>query len=155
MGYKIKGVPGSLVTSLGCALPSFLIILLVAMAFTDIQHNEVVRRVFMGIRPAIVALIAAPVWQMAKSARVTWHNAFIPVGAALLIGVLHVSPVIVIALAIVGGIAYGVWMSKHANPQPLKGACPVLPASVGRCPTLKATRPLALAGRNGLVTCSS
>ena len=116
VGYKIKGVPGSLVTSLGCALPSFLIILLVAMAFTDIQHNEVVRRVFMGIRPAIVALIAAPVWQMAKSARVTWHNAFIPVGAALLIGVLHVSPVIVIALAIVGGIAYGVWMSKHAKP---------------------------------------
>lgn len=115
VGYKIRGVKGSLVTSLGCALPSFLIILLVAMAFTDIQDNEVVRRIFLGIRPAIVALIAAPVWQMAKAANVTAKTAFIPIGAALLIGVLHVSPVIVIAVAIVGGVAYGVFMSRKVK----------------------------------------
>ncbi len=112
VGCKIRGVKGSIVTSLGCALPSFLIILLVAVVFTGVRDNEVVMRVFMGIRPAIVALIAAPVWKMAKSAQVTWHNAFIPVGAALLIGVFGVSPVVVIFVAIVGGLAYGVWFGR-------------------------------------------
>lgn len=113
VGYKIKGVKGSLVTSLGAALPSFLIILLVATIFTDIKDNEIVNRIFKGIRPAIVALIAAPVWNMAKSANVTWKTAFIPIGAALLIWGLDVSPIYVILAAIVGGIGYGVWNAKR------------------------------------------
>lgn len=115
VGYKIKGVKGSIVTSLGCALPSFLIILFVAMFFTNIKDNETVNRVFKGIRPAIVALIAAPVWNMAKSANVTWKTAFIPILVALLIGVLGVSPIIVIIAAIVGGIVYGIWNAKRKS----------------------------------------
>lgn len=115
VGYKIKGVKGSLVTALGCALPSFLIILLIAMVFTDIKDNNMVNRIFKGIRPAIVALIAAPVWNMAKAANVTWKTAFIPIGAALLIGALDLSPILVIAVAIVGGIGHGVWKQKKLN----------------------------------------
>ncbi len=113
VGYKIKGVKGSIITSLGCALPSFIIILLVAIVFTDIKDNQVIQRVFKGMRPAIVALIAAPVWNMAKSANVTWKTAFIPIGAALLIWGLGISPVIVIIIAIAGGIGYGIWNSNR------------------------------------------
>lgn len=115
VGYKIKGFKGSLVTSLGCALPSFLIILLVATIFTDIKDNPYVNRIFKGIRPAIVALIAAPVWNMAKAANVTWKTAFIPVGAALLIWGLDLSPIFVILAAIVGGIGYGIWNAKRKS----------------------------------------
>lgn len=115
VGYKIKGVKGSLVTSLGCALPSFLIILLVATIFTDIKDNEIVQRIFKGIRPAIVALIAAPVWNMAKSANVTWKTAFIPIAAALLIWGLNISPVIIILAAIIGGITYGILNARRQN----------------------------------------
>jgi len=111
VGYKIKGFKGSLVTSLGCALPSFLIILLVATMFTDIRDNEIVNRIFKGIRPAIVALIAAPVFNMAKTANVTWKTIFIPVGAALLIWT-GISPAVVIVLAIAGGIGFGIWQSR-------------------------------------------
>lgn len=115
VGYKIKGIKGSLVTALGAALPSFLIILLVATVFTDIKDNSTVQRIFMGIRPAIVALIAAPVINMAKSAGVTWKTAFIPIGVALLIWALDISPVIIILIAIVGGIGYGIWNAKKKN----------------------------------------
>lgn len=115
VGYKIKGIKGSLVTALGAALPSFLIILLVATIFTDIKDNSTVQRIFMGIRPAIVALIAAPVINMAKSAGVTWKTAFIPIGVALLIWALDISPVIIILIAIVGGIGYGIWNAKKKN----------------------------------------
>ena len=115
VGYKIKGVKGSIVASLGCILPSFIIILLVAMVFTDIKDNQIVNRIFKGICPAIVALIAAPVWNMAKSANVTWKTAFIPVIAALLIWGLGISPVFVIIAAILGGTGYGVWRSKKGQ----------------------------------------
>lgn len=112
VGYKIKGLKGSVVTTLGAALPSFLIILLIAMVFTDIKDNDIVNRIFKGARPAVVALIAAPVWKMGKAAGITRTNVIIPIVAALIIWGLGVSPVYVIIAAIVGGIAFGSWNSK-------------------------------------------
>jgi len=109
IGYKIKGFRGSLVTALGCALPSFVIILLIATFFVDIKDNTIVARIFMGIRPAVVALIAVPVWRMSKAANITWKTAIIPVATAGLIWGLGVSPVVIIALAIGGGILWGTW----------------------------------------------
>ena len=93
-------------TSLGIILPSFIVILLIALVFTEFKENPGVERVFKGIRPAVVALIAAPLWNMGKSAGVTWKNAWIPAAAALLIWQLGVSPIYVVMLAIVGGIIY-------------------------------------------------
>ncbi len=113
IGYKMKGVKGSLVTTLGSALPSFLMILLIAMVFTNFKDNPAVERVFKGIRPAVVALIAAPLWKMSKSARITWKTAFIPVGAALLIWGAGISPIYVVAIAIVGGLLYGVYKNPE------------------------------------------
>ena len=115
IGYKLKGVRGSIVTALGCALPSFVIILIIAMVFTDFKDNPLVERIFKGIRPAVVALIAAPLYNMAKSAGVTWKTLFIPVIAALLIWGLNISPVWVVIAAIVGGIIYGTVRTKKTN----------------------------------------
>ena len=108
IGYKLKGVRGSIVTALGCALPSFVIILLIAMVFTNFKDNPVVERIFKGIRPAVVALIAAPLYNMAKAAGVTWKTIFIPLIAALLIWGLNISPVWVVVAAIAGGIIVGI-----------------------------------------------
>ena len=113
IGYKIKGVRGSIVTAFGCALPSFVIILLIAMLFTGFKDNPVVERIFKGIRPAVVALIAAPLYNMAKSAGVTWKTIFIPLIAALLIWGLNISPVWVIVAAIAGGIVFGILRTRN------------------------------------------
>jgi len=109
IGYKIRGFKGSLVTAFGCALPSFIIIILIATFFADIKDNTVVARIFKGIRPAVVALIAVPVWRMAKTANINWKTAIIPIGTAVLIWGFGVSPVIIIAMAIGGGILWGTW----------------------------------------------
>lgn len=66
-----------------------------------------VAAMFNGIRPAVVALIAAPTFRMAKSARIGWGNAWIPVVSALLIWALHVNPIWIIVAAGVGGFVYG------------------------------------------------
>ena len=113
IGYKLKGVRGSIVTALGCALPSVVIILLIAMVFTNFKDNPVVERIFKGIRPAVVALIAAPLYNMAKAAGVTWKTIFIPLIAALLIWGLNISPVWVVVAAIAGGIIVGILRTRN------------------------------------------
>ena len=115
IGYKIKGVRGSIVTTLGSALPSFIIILLIAILFTGFKDNPLVERIFKGIRPVVVALIAAPLYNMAKSAGVNWKTLFIPVVGALLIWGLNISPVWVVVAAIAGGIIYGTLLTKKIN----------------------------------------
>ncbi len=107
IGYRLRGTRGAFFSALGAVLPSFIIILAIALVFQQFRHNWIVERIFRGIRPAVVALIAAPVFRMAKSARISWTNAWIPVVAALAIWLLGVSPIYVIMLAGIGGYAYG------------------------------------------------
>lgn len=107
IGYKLKGVKGSVICSLGTILPSFLIILAVALFFQQFRDNETVQSIFKGIRPAVVALIAAPTFKMGKSAKISWTNVWIPVVSAFLIWIMGVSPVYIIIMAGLGGFLYG------------------------------------------------
>jgi len=53
VGYKTLGLGGMITAVLGTVIPSFVVILLVAMFFTDIRENPTVERIFRGIRPAV------------------------------------------------------------------------------------------------------
>lgn len=107
IGYNLKGVKGSVVAVVGNIIVPVAIILLLAIFFRQFRENQVVEAIFKGLRPAVVALIAAPVFSMAKTARISWRNVWIPLLSALLIWLLDVSPVIVILLAGAGGYLYG------------------------------------------------
>ena len=107
IGYKLRKFPGALAMALGTILPSFLIILGIALFFQRFKEYEAVENIFKGIRPAVVALIAAPTFSMAKSAKINKYNVWIPIVSALLIWLLGVSPVYIIALAGVGGFIFG------------------------------------------------
>ena len=93
--------------ALGTILPSFLIILGIALFFQHLKGSEAIENIFKGIRPAVVALIAAPAFSLAKSAKINKYNIWIPVVSALLIWLLGVSPVYIIILAGLGGFIYG------------------------------------------------
>ena len=107
IGYKLKKFPGALALALGAILPSFLIILAIALFFHQFKEYEAIENIFKGIRPAVVALIAAPTFSMAKSAKINKYNVWIPIVSALLIWVMGVSPVYIIAIAGIGGFIYG------------------------------------------------
>lgn len=107
IGYKLRRTRGAMLCAFGTALPSFLIILAIALFFQQFRENEYVERIFQGIRPAVVALIAAPVFKMAKTAKINRYNAWIPVMAAIAIWLLGVSPIYIILLAGIGGYTYG------------------------------------------------
>jgi chromate transporter len=107
IGYKLKGALGGIVGALAVALPSIIAILLIAMFFQAFKDNIYVEKIFMGIRPAVVALIAAPCFSMARTAKINRYNIWIPVVAALLICAFGVSPIWVILAAGIGGFIYG------------------------------------------------
>ncbi|MBQ6228197.1 MAG: chromate transporter [Prevotella sp.] len=111
IGYKLRKLPGALCAAFGTTLPSFAIILLIAMFFSRFQDNPVVESIFKGIRPAVVALIAAPTFTLAKSAKITLSNCWIPIGSALAIYLMGVNPVFIILAAGFGGYLYGKYVS--------------------------------------------
>ena len=107
IGYKLRHTKGAIASALGAALPSFLIILAIAMFFHQFEDNPVVAAIFRGIRPAVVALIAVPTFNLARAAKLSWANCWIPIGGALAIWLLGVSPILIILLAAIGGYVYG------------------------------------------------
>lgn len=107
VGYKLQKVRGAIASAFGTALPSFLIILAIAMFFHQFEDNKVIAAMFRGIRPAVVALIAVPTFNLGKSARLNRYTVWIPIVSALVIWLLGVSPIWVIIVAGVGGYVWG------------------------------------------------
>ena len=112
IGWRVGGWKGVCGAVLGAVLPSFLIILAIAMVFSDWKELPAVEAAFKGVRPAVVALIAAPLVKLTKTALkspASNHQSqikaalplLIPIAAALLIWLGHVNPVWVILATIV------------------------------------------------------
>lgn len=87
VGDKLRGLKGALTAAAGTIMPCFFIILFIAMFLTPetITSNPTLCAIFKGIRPAVVALIVAPVITSARSAHIGWKMAWIPACVALLI----------------------------------------------------------------------
>lgn len=107
IGYKLRGIKGGIVGALSVAAPSIVIILFIAMFFHAFNDNIYIEKIFRGIRPAVVALIAAPCFSMARTAKINRRNIWIPVVSALLISAFGVSPIYIILAAGLGGYIYG------------------------------------------------
>ncbi|MBD5242195.1 MAG: chromate transporter [Paramuribaculum sp.] len=108
VGDRLRGMRGSMCAALGTILPSFMIILAIAIFLTPdlIKNNEILSKVFKGIRPAVVALIVAPVITSAKAAKIGWKTVSIPIAVALLIWSklpIVSNPILYIVLGGIGG----------------------------------------------------
>lgn len=100
-GYRLKGTKGSIIATLGCITPPFLIILAIAMAFSGFQDNPTVIKIFKGIRPVVVALIAVPMLNMAKKANRTWWSWVLSAASIGLVAFLDISPIYILICVIV------------------------------------------------------
>ena len=59
VGTRIAGLPGALVATLGCILPSCLIVSLLAYIYYKYKELGALQSVLSSLRPAVVALIAS------------------------------------------------------------------------------------------------
>ena len=99
-GHRLRGTKGSIVATIGSCLPPFLIILMIAMFFTEFKDNEYVIRAFKGIRPVVVALIGVPMIDMLKATKMRWWSWLIVVGSMTLVCFLKVSPIYILVCVI-------------------------------------------------------
>ena len=115
VGDKLRGMKGSTAAALGTIMPSFLIILAIAIFLTPdlIQHNPVINAIFRGIRPAVVALIVAPVLTTAKASHIGWKTVWIPIVVALLIWSSWPWISNPILFIILGGLAGYLWLRRQ------------------------------------------
>ena len=104
IGYKIKGTSGALVSVAGVVIPSFVVILAVAMFFAKVRDNRIVDAAFKAMRPAVVALIVAPIIGLTKDMR--WYMIVVAIAIAISVWYWGISPVYLIGAAIVAGIIY-------------------------------------------------
>ena len=120
VGDRMRSTRGAVTAALGTILPSFLMILVIAIFLTPevIKNNATVSSIFMGIRPAVVALIVAPVISSAKAAKIGWKTVWIPLIVALMISLdlgLVSNPIVYIVLGGLGGWMYTSYISKRVK----------------------------------------
>lgn len=59
VGTRIAGVPGALIATFGCIVPSCIIVMTLAWLYKKYKNLAVIQGVLEGLRPAVVALIAS------------------------------------------------------------------------------------------------
>lgn len=110
VGYKMKGIRGALCAISGVILPSFFIMLLIAVYLTGVRENRWVNAAFEGMRPAVLALIAVPFVRYLSGMK-WWGWALTLVVAAVIWGV-GVSPVYLILGAGAAGVLLAFFRKK-------------------------------------------
>lgn len=113
VGYRERRYLGSLAAVLGVVVPSFAIILFVAIFFSDMRQNHWVDAAFRGMRPAVVALIVAPIVGLTKGMR--WWMIAIAAATALIVWHFSVSPVWFLVAGAAAGIIYATIKSRRAG----------------------------------------
>lgn len=110
VGYKCRGYKGALAAIMGVVIPSFVIILAVAMFFHTMRDNRWVDAAFRGMRPAVVALIVAPIVGLAKGLH--WTLMAVAGVTALSVWYFGFSPVWLLVAGAMGG---ALWVAKKGK----------------------------------------
>lgn len=105
VGMNIAGVPGALVATAGCVLPSFLIVSILARLYTKFRDGAVMQTVLDSVRPVIVAVIASAAVSILKLvlwrgqiafADINWIGAAIMIVCFVLLRKWKLSPILII-----------------------------------------------------------
>lgn len=108
IGYKLRGIIGSIVATLGVIFPSIVIILIIATFLQNFADLAIVQSAFAGIRVAVVALIITTVVKLIKSSIKDYLGVIIAIIAFVISAFIGLSPVyVVIAAALTGFISKG------------------------------------------------
>lgn len=115
VGYRVGGLAGALMCLLGTILPSFFIILVVAKFFYQYRNNPILDKVFLGIRPAIVALILSAVYKLLKNSKFGYNKLLISLATTLIIVFLGVSPIYLVLFGAIGSVIINKIKSKKSS----------------------------------------
>ena len=114
IGRKVAGTRGAACATLGVALPSFVIILLVSRVLQAYERLRVVRYAFWGVRAGVLALILRALVSLFKQCRKGAFAYAVMAAAFAAVALLRVNAILVIAACAVCGIVYGRFGGRSA-----------------------------------------
>lgn len=113
VGLKVAGIPGAVVCTLGCVLPSCILVSLIAKLYLKYRSMDLLQGVLKGLRPAVVALIASAGVDIMVSALNIGGQGRIKLQMAVIFAICLVllrkkwNPILVMVLAGVMQVIYG------------------------------------------------
>ena len=113
VGYKMYGYSGALSSLAGVVLPSFTILLLVAMFFSQIRSNPIVDAAFRGMQPIVVAIMLAPILGFTKGMH--WTLIALAAAITMVIWYFGVSPIYLLIAGAVAGLAWAATRGKEVE----------------------------------------
>ena len=106
VGYKVSGVLGSVIATLGVITTSFILVTVINKLLDKFKESKVIKATLLGMRPILIALIIYAFFDLAKEAYIDIKSIII----TLIIGVILLSkkvhPILVIVIAAVLGVVF-------------------------------------------------
>ncbi|MBQ6622750.1 MAG: chromate transporter [Mogibacterium sp.] len=118
VGFRKRGLPGSLISTVGVILPSFVIMLMIAVGLAKIGDNPYILGALGGLRSAALGLILLAVWKVGKGVMKDAFSTGAAIVSFVLIAFLKVSVVYVVLAFLLLGIVRTFWMSRRIGGDP-------------------------------------
>lgn len=106
VGYRIAGFIGALVTAFGVILPSFIIILLIAVLFSTVSGNPVIDKALTGAKAGIAGVIATAVVRLGKRVIKDIFSSVLAVAAFVMALFLEINIALIILLGALSGLIF-------------------------------------------------
>lgn len=106
VGYKMAGFKGAMFCTLGTILPSFTVILIIVKYLWTYRESPILEKVFLGIRPAVAALIFSAVYKLGKNMKIDVIMIIGAILTVLTVVLFDISPIFIILISAIGSIIY-------------------------------------------------
>lgn len=134
VGYRLRGAWGAFLSLLGVVLPSFFLVVGLAFAYFNLEQVPTINKVFLGLIPAVAAVIISTAWRMGRKEIKGWREASFTVLSALLMltsDSVYTTLVILVFAGISGWLLFGLphimaeWSSRSLATNPAQLALPL------------------------------
>lgn len=107
VGYKVHGVLGAVVATVGVVLPSLILVTVIAAFFYTFRTNKIIQAVLKGLKPAVIALIATAIFSLLQG-KVIFDIKSGIIALLVFIGVIvfKIHPMWLVALSGIAGILF-------------------------------------------------
>jgi chromate transporter len=103
VGYRLRGLRGAALTGLGALAPSFVLVVIVAAVYVQVQQNAWVLAASRGLSAAVVGLFVSVVWRTGRAAVTDIFSLAFVVALFILLAIFRTDPLALIVIAGAGG----------------------------------------------------
>lgn len=106
VGYKVGGVAGSVVATLGVITTSFILVTIINKILDKFKESITVKAMLAGMRPILIALIIYAFIDLAKESYVDLKSIIITIIIGIILVSKKVHPILVIVIAAILGLIF-------------------------------------------------